>query len=197
MKTKVVTTLLLSSLAWSNAQADVRIMGNETALINTIATEYKQNLSYHKEKLAAKKMFAANDMLYVDVASVPSSDYQEIKNTLMAGQLVVLDLSGFINEEDRIAVTKELTGLGMSTPLLVSGIVNGESIFNAISGDDPTDVYGQKIINSRAKQQGITASLTHVLNRFKFGVKVDSKQAELNRIAASKLPLNRFDLGGK
>lgn len=197
MKTKIVTSLLLSSLAWSNAQADVRIMGNETALINTIATEYKQNLSYHKDDSATKKRFAASDMLYVDVASVPSSDYRVIKNAVLAGQLVVLDLSGFINDEDRMAVTKELTGLGMSTPILVSGLVNGESILNAISGDDITDVNGKKIGDSRAKQQSITASLTHVLNRFKFGVKIDSKQAELNRIAASKRPLNRFDLGGK
>jgi hypothetical protein len=142
-------------------------------------------------------MFTANDMLYVDVASVPTSDYREIKNAVLAGKLVVLDLNGFINDEDRIAVTRELTGLGMSTPVLVTGIVNGEAIFNAISNDDKSDGNLVNVSNSRAKQQSITASVIHVLNRFKFGVKVNKNQAELNSIAASKRPLNRFDLGGK
>ena len=91
MKTKTIaSSLLVSSLAWSNAQAEVRVMGNETSLINSVAANYKQKLSDHKQQLGMTKPFTTQDMLYVNVASITTDDYQEVKNVLLAGHLVVL-----------------------------------------------------------------------------------------------------------
>jgi hypothetical protein len=164
MKYKIMTSLLLSTLAWNSAQADVLVLGNETALIATIAEQYNQNIkSYNGES-------TVGDLLYANLESVPLDDYQQLKNAVVAGQLVVLDVSGFSTEEERLSVTKQITGLGMTSPVLVSGIYNGEIILNAIVSD-VTDENGNTTNNSEAEQESLSLSLKHSLNRLNFGDK--------------------------
>lgn len=162
MKVKIIVALLLSSQGWSSAQADVLVMGAETNLIKNIASQHNQNTTFYKGELSS------NDLLYVDVASLPISDYQQVKKAVVSGKLVVLDVSGFQGEQQRISVTKQITGLGMAAPILVSGTYEGDNIINAIT-NDVTDEHGNTFNDSEAEQKSLSLSLSHVLTRFNFG----------------------------
>jgi len=162
MKVKIITSLLLSSLGWNSAQADVLVMGNETALIKNIANQYNQNLTFYKGEPTA------SDLLYVNVASLALNDYQLVKKAVIAGNLVVLDVSGFKGGQQRISVTKQITGLGMAAPILVSGTYDGDNIINAIT-NDVTDENGNTLSDSEAELKSLSLSLTHALTRFNFG----------------------------
>ncbi len=164
MKIKIVVPLLLSLLGASSAQADVFVMGTETQLIKNIANQYNQNLTFYKGDLTA------NDLLYVDVASLAMNDYQLVKKAVISGKLVVLDVSGFKGHQQRISVTKEITGLGMAAPILVSGTYEGENILNAIT-NDVTDENGNTFSDREAERKSLSLSLSHVLTRFNFGGK--------------------------
>lgn len=159
-----MTSLLLSSLACSGAQADVLVMGSETTLIKNIANQYNQNLTFYKGESTT------NDLLYVNVASLPINEYQQVKKAVISGKLVVLDVSGLQDEQQRISVTRKFTGLGMGAPILVSGTYEGDNIINAIT-NDVTDENGNKFRDNEAELKSLSLSLSHALTRFNFGGK--------------------------
>lgn len=164
-KYKTVERLTLFSCLFAvNAFADVQILGSESVLSQTIADNYQQTINLYRGELAS------NDVLYVNVGTASEDELTQAKNHVVRGDTVVIDLTEIVGDDARLDWSQKLTGLGMSAPVVVTGIYQGDALVNAIVSD-VTDENGNPINDSQAELESVKLSLVHALDRFQFGGK--------------------------
>ncbi|KFI09148.1 hypothetical protein IX95_25870 [Vibrio sp. B183] len=131
----IKTLAVLSSLLMGQSYADVLVVGNQGEIANKISSHFKQELVHYSGQQSA------TDILYVDVASATESELSEVRKSIINNGLVVLDLTNFASDEERKAKSKHLTGIGVSSPVVINGLSKGESVTNLIEGhpDEPDD----------------------------------------------------------
>ena len=97
----------------------------------------------------------------------PPREIEYVKSQIADGKLVIIDLRNILSEDTRVMHSQFLTGLGVSSPIIVSGIYRGELVVNMISSE-VTDQNNQSIDIPEAENYSLEQSLKHVLKRFDF-----------------------------
>ncbi|MCG9766626.1 hypothetical protein L1D53_24355 [Vibrio alginolyticus] len=158
----VVVGLLLATGFTSSAQADVLMLGSETEISSSIAQNFKQQVTYYTGRQDL------GDVLYVNMGTISDDEFQMAKSQVLKRALVILDFSDVVSPEERASYSAQITGVGLSSRYVVSGVENNELIINGIV-EDVHDVNGQPVDDASEKMKGIKNSMKHVLERFKFG----------------------------
>ncbi|EPW6409271.1 cytolysin secretion protein [Vibrio vulnificus] len=150
---------LLCCLFAANAFADVQILGSESELSQTIAEQYQQNVTLFNGQLNS------NDVLYVNVGTATDDEITQAKSHIISGSTVVIDLTQIAGDDARLDWSQKLTGLGLSAPVVVTGVYQGDALVNAIVSD-VTDENDNPINDPQAELESVKLSLTHALDRF-------------------------------
>ena len=161
--TKVLTAAtLLSCVISAHAFADIQILGSESEISQSITDHYQQSSQYYNGSLAK------NDALYINVATASDHDINKAKSHIYQGDIVIIDLRQIPGEDAKIELSQSLTGLGSDSPLVVTGVYQGDKIINSIVAD-VQDENGQSINNPTAELESLNHSLVHALDRLGFG----------------------------
>ncbi len=150
---------LLCCLFAANTFADVQILGSESELSQTIADQYQQNVTLFNGQLNS------NDVLYVNVGTATDDEITQAKSHIISGSTVVIDLTQIAGDDARLDWSQKLTGLGLSAPVVVTGVYQGDALVNAIVSD-VTDENDNPINDPQAELESVKLSLTHALDRF-------------------------------
>lgn len=153
---------LLSSFAAANACADIQILGSESDISQSISEHYQQSSQFYTDNLAN------NDALYINVATASDDDIAKAQTHIYQGDIVIIDLREIPGEDAKIQLSQSLTGLGSDSPLVVTGLYQGDKIINSIVAD-VRDENGQPINNPSAEFESLNQSLVHALDRLGFG----------------------------
>ena len=139
--------------------AKVSILGSETDISDFLLNYTNEDVEY------SKNSFNRNDIYYIDVSTASTEEIEYVKSQIVDGKLVIIDLRNILSEDTRVNHSQFLTGLGVSSPIIVSGIYRGESVVNIISSE-VTDQNNQSIDIPEAENYSLEQSLKHVLKRF-------------------------------
>tara|TARA_B100001057_G_C22360710_1_gene760762 strand:+ start:129 stop:626 length:498 start_codon:yes stop_codon:yes gene_type:complete len=139
--------------------AKISISGNETDISDFLSNYINEDVEYYKYR------FNRNDIYYIDVSTASTEEIEYVKSQIVDGKLVIIDLRNILSEDTRVMHSQSLTGLGVSSPIIVSGIYRGESVVNMISSE-VTDQNNQSIDIPEAENYSLEQSLIHVLKRF-------------------------------
>lgn len=161
--TKVLGAVtLLSSLFAAHSFADIQILGSESEISQSITDHYQQSSRFYDGSLAN------NDALYINVGTASDDDINKAKSHIYQGDIVIIDLRQIPGEDAKIELSQSLTGLGSDSPLVVTGVYQGDKIINSIVAD-VRDENGQSINNPSAELESLNHSLVHALDRLGFG----------------------------
>lgn len=164
-KTKVLGSIvLLTSLISSHAFSAIQILGSESEISQSLTEHYQQPTQYYNGNLAD------TDALYINVGNASEDEISTAKSHVVKGDTVIIDLSFISGDDSKIKQSQNLTGLGISAPVVVAGLYQGDSVINAIVSD-VTDENGNPINNPSAELKSINQSLIHALDRLGFGGK--------------------------
>ncbi len=104
-------------------------------------------------------------MLYVNVGTATDDEITQAKSHIISGSTVVIDLTQIAGDDARLDWSQKLTGLGLSAPVVVTGVYQGDALVNAIVSD-VTDENDNPINDPQAELESVKLSLTHALDRF-------------------------------
>ncbi|MCY9845180.1 cytolysin secretion protein [Vibrio caribbeanicus] len=139
--------------------AKISISGGETDISDFLSNYINEDVEY------SKYSFNRNDIYYIDVSTASTEEIEYVKSQIVDGKLVIIDLRNILSEDTRVMHSQFLTGLGVSSPIIVSGIYRGEFVVNMISSE-VTDQNNQSIDIPEAENYSLEQSLKHVLKRF-------------------------------
>lgn len=155
---------LLSTFVAAQAFADIQILGSESEVSQLISDHYLQSSQFYNGNLAS------NDVLYINVGSASDDDMAAAKSHISQGDRVIVDLRQIPGEDSKIQLSQSLTGLGSDSPIVVTGMYQGDKIINSIVVD-VRDENDQPINNASAGFESLKHSLIHALDRLGFGGK--------------------------
>ena len=139
--------------------AKISTSGSETDISDFLSNYINEDVEYSKYR------FNRNDIYYIDVSTASTEEIEYVKSEIVDGKLVIIDLRNILSEDKRVIHSQFLTGLGVSSPIIVSGMYLGESVINMISSE-VTDQNNQSIDIPEAENYSLEQSLKHVLKRF-------------------------------
>ena len=138
------------------------MLGGENEISQSISEHFQQSIQPYAGNLAQK------DLLYINVGTASEDQITTAKSHVLSGDTVVIDLSMIASDEEKIERSQGITGLGMSAPILVIGMNQGDDFINAIISD-VVDENDNPINDAKAELASIKQSLVHSLTRLGFG----------------------------
>ncbi len=155
---------LVCSLFSVQALADIQIVGSESETTQFVADHYSQAVQYYNGSLKE------TDLLYINMGTATEDEIDIVKSSIVKGITTVIDLTAIASNDDRTEQSRNLTGLGVAAPVVVTGFYDDEIIINAIVSN-VTDENGNPLNNLQAEQESINQSLAFALDRLSFGGK--------------------------
>ncbi|EJN6827713.1 hypothetical protein ACT31I_002132 [Vibrio cidicii] len=153
--------ILLSTSSFAN----VFVAGGGTEISDYIASSYKTET----EAMIYDNSFSSNDILYVNAALIGDSDIDKIESMVLNRATTVLDLRGLPTDEEKSEFSLKISGMGVVSPLLILGFLDGEMIANSIV-DDVTYSNGNSIKKEpTANLESLKKSTVFAINRIRNG----------------------------
>ncbi|WP_045413130.1 hypothetical protein [Vibrio owensii] len=162
IKKSFQTVTLLFSFSTANVFADIQTLGSENEILKSVSEHFQQSTHIYDGN------FTKSDALYINVDSVSQEQITTAKSHVMNGDIVVIDLSSLVNDEDKITQSQNITGLGISAPLIVTGMYQGDNLINAVVSD-VVDENGNPLNDPESELKSLKRSLIHSLTRLGFG----------------------------
>lgn len=158
---KTIKTISIGLCLFSmSVHSQILIMGGENTISTELATYLNQDIEVYREQSNP------GDLIYANIGLMNDDDIATLRQALVTNKLAVLDFSSIPAEEQRTELSKQLTGVGMTSEYLVSGQLNGESVVNAIL----TQMESENMSEEQIKESTLR-SFIYVLKRFGFGDK--------------------------
>lgn len=149
---KKILLLLFISLS---SRAEVTLIGEPTSLYDSLTKEYTESVN--------KKI--SDDVYYINVASMSLTEAKSSIKLIKDKVTTVIDMTEVYSEAERTKFSAKIIGLGVDTPVIVVGEIQGEKAINVVDVNIK-DVNGNSINNDGEAQKSLTSSLVHVLERF-------------------------------
>ncbi|MCA4024177.1 hypothetical protein [Vibrio vulnificus] len=146
---KKVMLLLLISMS---SQAEIRLIGEPTPLYESLVKEQSKEINN-------------GDVYYINLASMSLIEAKESRKLVKENSTTVIDMTEVYSEVERINFSSKIVGLGVDTPVIVWGEIEGEKAINVVNANIK-DVNGNDVHNEGAMLESLTSSLIHVLDRF-------------------------------
>ncbi|GLR02982.1 cytolysin secretion protein [Vibrio hyugaensis] len=164
IKKSFITLTLLSSFFTANVFADIQILSGENEISQSVSEHFQQSAQLYDGS------FAKGDALYINVGTASENQIAIAKSHVVKGDIVIIDLSTIASDEEKIEQSQHITGLGISAPVIVTGVYQGDNLVNAVVSD-VVDENGNPLNNPEAELESINQSLVHSLTRLGFGGK--------------------------
>jgi len=163
--TKAVGALaLLSLFSTTHAFANIQILGSESEISQSVAEHFQQTVQFYNGNLAKE------DALYINIGTASEDEIAIAKSHVVEGDIVVIDFSSVAGDDNKIKQSQYITGLGISAPVVVTGVYQGDHLVNAIVSD-VVDENNNLLNSPRTELKSINQSLVHSLVRLGFGDK--------------------------
>ena len=153
---KIILLLFSSFCLISSAEAKIVTIGGESEVSSFLSDYYKEDVEPYTGQVLD------SDFVYVNVGQINSNSIDNVVKVLIVdNKLTILDLTQIANEDERKEISKNLTGVGMFSPYIVSGQVDDEPVINAILSEE-----GEFL--DQTEKERLISSFIFVLNRFGF-----------------------------
>lgn len=152
---KIILLLFSSFCLISSADAKIVTIGGESEVSSFLSDYYKEDVEPYTGQVLD------SDLVYVNVGQINLNSIENVKVLIIDNKLTILDLTQIANEDERKEISKNLTGVGMFSPYIVSGQVDDEPVINAILSEE-----GEFL--DQTEKERLINSFIFVLNRFGF-----------------------------
>lgn len=161
---KFITLTLLFSFFTANVFADIKILGGENEISQSVSKNFQQSARPYDGSLSK------GDTLYINVGTASENQIAIAKSHVVKGDIVIIDLSTIASDEVKMEQSQHIAGLGISAPVIVTGVYQGDNLVNAVISD-VVDENGNPLNNPEAELESINQSLVYSLTRLGFGGK--------------------------
>ncbi|WP_339386586.1 cytolysin secretion protein [Vibrio caribbeanicus] len=159
-----ISIILISSFVATSASATIQMIGQENEVSESISQHFQQPVETFTGHLSK------GDLLYINVGTASKDEISVARSHASAGDTVVVDLTTLAGDEEKMEFSHDIAGMGMSVPVMVTGVYQGENSINAIISE-VVDENGNPINSPEAQLMSIKQSLISSLTRLGFGEK--------------------------